>query len=162
MSHDAAAARCSAVILDRSALLSTANLRTKIIDFRGFDSSVVLIFRGGISRPIGNFPESLSQAILVVIILVGRLGIGLRGLTSSRTSPLASGWSRVLMFCQRLYMYPCFFIHVSDAMFVSRCPLPFVHPYPHPHIHIRCSKSISARPIGFSCANGSRDLRNQL
>ena len=31
--------------------------------------------RGGIPRPIGYFPESLSQAILVGIMLVGRLGV---------------------------------------------------------------------------------------
>ena len=36
------------------------------LDFRGFDSSIMLIIRGGIPRPIRNFPESLSQAMLVV------------------------------------------------------------------------------------------------
>ena len=35
------------------------------MDFRGFDSSIILILRGGIPRPIGDFPESLSQAMLV-------------------------------------------------------------------------------------------------
>ena len=45
------------------------------MDFRGFDSSIILSLMGGIPRPMGNFPESLSQAILVGIILVGRLGI---------------------------------------------------------------------------------------
>ena len=61
-----------------------ANLRTStnIVDFRGFDSSGILILRGGIvlstgSGSIGDFPESLSQQILVGIILVGRLGVGL-------------------------------------------------------------------------------------
>ena len=54
---------------------NTANLRTKILDFRGFDASITSILRGGIPRPIGNFPESLSQAILVGRILVGRLGL---------------------------------------------------------------------------------------
>ena len=52
-----------------------ANLRTKILDFRGFDSSRILILRGGILMSIGNFPEILSQRILVGIILVGRLGV---------------------------------------------------------------------------------------
>ena len=44
----------------------TVNLRTstKIMNFRGFDSGIVLNFRGGIPRPIGNFPESLSRAIV--------------------------------------------------------------------------------------------------
>ena len=53
----------------------TADLWTKILDFSGFDSSRVLSVRGGILLPIGDFPESLSQAILVGIILVGRLGV---------------------------------------------------------------------------------------
>ena len=35
-----------------------------IVGFRGFDSSVILILRVGIPRPIGDFPESLSQAML--------------------------------------------------------------------------------------------------
>ena len=45
------------------------------IDVRGLDSSIILVLRGGIPRPIGNFPESLSQAILVGIVLVGRFGV---------------------------------------------------------------------------------------
>ena len=52
-----------------------ANLRTKILDFRGFDSSRILSLRGGILTSIGNFLESLSRGILVVIVLVGRLGV---------------------------------------------------------------------------------------
>ena len=55
--------------------MDTANLRTKILDFRGFDSSRILIWRGGIVMSIGDFPEGLSQAILVGIMLVGRLGV---------------------------------------------------------------------------------------
>ena len=58
-----------------------ANLRTNIMDFRGFDSSIIFIIRGGIPRPMGDFPESLSQEILVGIMLVGRLGV-----------PCLSGW----------------------------------------------------------------------
>ena len=41
----------------------TSNLPTKILDFRGFDSSIIIIIvRGGILMSIGNFLESLSQA----------------------------------------------------------------------------------------------------
>ena len=53
---------------------ATANLCTKILDFRGFDSSRILILRGGILMSIGQFPESSSQTILAGIILVWRLG----------------------------------------------------------------------------------------
>ena len=45
------------------------------MNFRGFDSSTILILRGGIPRSIGKHPESLSQAMLVEIMLVGRLGV---------------------------------------------------------------------------------------
>ena len=54
---------------------NTPNPPTKIVDFRGFDSTIILILRGGILRPIGNIPESLSQAILVGVMLVGGLGV---------------------------------------------------------------------------------------
>ena len=46
----------------------TVNLRTDIMDFRGSDSSIILILRGGFFMSIGDFPESLSQRILVGII----------------------------------------------------------------------------------------------
>ena len=52
----------------------TANLRTEILDFRGFDSSIILIVRGGIGGPLGNFPEVLSQAILPGIIFRREIG----------------------------------------------------------------------------------------
>ena len=45
------------------------------MDFRGFDSSIILILRGGILTSIGDFPECLSQAILVGIMLAWRLGV---------------------------------------------------------------------------------------
>ena len=51
------------------------NLPTNIVDLRGFDSSVILILGGGILMSIGDFPESLSKAMLVGIMLVGRLRV---------------------------------------------------------------------------------------
>ena len=38
----------------------TANLRTKILDFRGFDSGIISILRGGILVPVWNFSEMLN------------------------------------------------------------------------------------------------------
>ena len=43
----------------------TPNLPTNIVDIRGFDSSMMLNLRGGILMSVGDFPESLSQAMLV-------------------------------------------------------------------------------------------------
>ena len=48
-----------------------ANLRTKILDFRGFDSSRILILRGGIILSIGNSPEFSSRRILGVLLAQG-------------------------------------------------------------------------------------------
>ena len=53
----------------------TANLCTKILDFRGFDSSIILILRVGIPRPKGNSLGILSQRVLVGRFLVGRVGV---------------------------------------------------------------------------------------
>ena len=58
-----------------AAHFSPPNLCTNIMDFAGLDSSIILMIRGGTLRPIGNFPESLSQAMLVGVMLVGRLGV---------------------------------------------------------------------------------------
>ena len=53
----------------------TPNLPTNIVDFRGLDSSIILISRGGILMSRGDSPESLSQAMSVGTMLVGRLGV---------------------------------------------------------------------------------------
>ena len=53
----------------------TANLRSKILDFRGFYISIILILRAGILMSVGNCLDFWSQAILVGIVLVGRLGL---------------------------------------------------------------------------------------
>ena len=50
-----------------------------MVEFRGFDSSVMLFVTGGIPRPIGDFLEVLSQAMLAEIMLVGRLGVAAQG-----------------------------------------------------------------------------------
>ena len=68
---------CKAVdrFLEAQLRTRTANLRTKILAFGGFDSSVILSLRGGILMSTGDFPENLSQRMLFGIILVGRLGV---------------------------------------------------------------------------------------
>ena len=53
----------------------TANPRIEILDFRGFESSRISILGVGIPRPIGKFPESLSQQILVWRFLVWGLAV---------------------------------------------------------------------------------------
>ena len=52
---------------------------TKSLDFRGFDSSRLLILRGGKFlcplNLIGGLPESLTQGLLVGKLLVGGPGV---------------------------------------------------------------------------------------
>ena len=55
-------------------MLFMANVCAKIVDFRGFDSSRVLMLKVGILMFIGDLPETSSQRIVAGIILVGRLG----------------------------------------------------------------------------------------
>ena len=61
------------IVVVLSAIVSTPNLPTNIVDFRGFDSSAILNSRGGILMFMGDFPEKLSPAMLVGTMLVGRL-----------------------------------------------------------------------------------------
>ena len=42
----------------------TANLRTKVLDFGGLDSSRILISSDGIPSPTGNFPQTVSLEFL--------------------------------------------------------------------------------------------------
>ena len=93
----------------------TANLRTNIMDFRGFDSSIILIVRGGIPRPIGDSPESLSQAILEGIMLVGRLGVfpNPLGIQTGGCSGKGVQWMGVVLCNKQVYNIlqittPCF------------------------------------------------------
>ena len=67
--------RQTTIASQASRQLATANLRTKILDFRGLDSSRILILRNAILMSMGDFPDILSQEILVGISLVGRLGV---------------------------------------------------------------------------------------
>ena len=68
----------------RSRVCLSAVLRL-FMDFRGFDSSIILIITGEIIVSIEDFLESLSQAILVGIMLVGRLGVCLRSVLHHAT-----------------------------------------------------------------------------
>ena len=47
-------AQGSSTKVDWPGLSDTANPRTNIMDFRGYDSSIILIVRGGIPRPTGS------------------------------------------------------------------------------------------------------------
>ena len=73
--------------------VDTPNLPTNIVEFKGFDSSIIFIEMGGIPRSIGNCQESLSQEMLVGIMLVGRLGV-LDVVPRHQSSPRATRLAR--------------------------------------------------------------------
>ena len=75
-------------------LAPTANLRTEILELRRFDSSRILILRGGILMSIGDFPESLSQAILVGIMLLGRFVVKSPRRRRGKGAPTRSDFGR--------------------------------------------------------------------
>ena len=78
----------------------TANLHTKIKDFRGFDSIRILILRGGIPRPMGDFP----QAILVGLIVIGRFGVDTRRAWEPELGG-GNACSHILHICVYIYIY---------------------------------------------------------
>ena len=118
---------------------STPNLPTNIVDFSGFDSSIILIFRGGIPMPIGDFPESLSQAMLVGVMLVRRLGV-FRKLQPSvlllnpfcistlgdRESLIPKGETKNIY----IYIYVCIYIYIY--IYTHLIPRPNSAPRPWP------------------------------
>ena len=63
----------------------------------------MLILRGEIPRPIGDFVESLSQAMLVGIMLVGRLDV-VAGAAAAAVagSSSRSTYRKLLLFLQNL------------------------------------------------------------
>ena len=82
--------------MSRALRVRTANLRAKIPDFRGFDSSIILMLRGGSIMSIWNFPGKVESRNLSRDSLsreIGRTSDGRRrrsrGETASR-SPRSS------------------------------------------------------------------------
>ena len=55
----------------------TPNLPTNVVDFRGFDSSIILSLKGWNSQSHREFPKKFdsSNVSTVGIMLVGRLGV---------------------------------------------------------------------------------------
>ena len=92
----------------------TANLRTKILDFRGFYSSVILILRGGILMSIGSFSKSLSQRILVGIILVGRFGVSMY----SRVPLNIYVYVYMYVYMIYIYIYIYTYIHIHNMLHI--------------------------------------------
>ena len=84
-------ASCAQLLVNPAPLSLRPNLRTKILDFRGFYSSRILISRGGIPRDV---PEILSERILVGIILVRSVRPGHRPDASRRHRPETEAFFR--------------------------------------------------------------------
>ena len=133
--------------LTHLSLLDTANLRAKILDFRGFDSSRIVILRGGILMSIGNFPESLSQAILAGRFSVGRLGVRAptpapavlrfamcdwRPRLPARTGEVYAGQrerGKYYMLMLHVYMYICICTYIYIYIYVYVCMCMYIYIY---------------------------------
>ena len=91
----------------------TANLRTKILDFTGFDSSIIFILRGGILMSIGNFPESLSRAVLVESHDSEKGEVLLRGVGTLRY--VSPPWCKLSCIFMSLSLYVYIYICTSTT-----------------------------------------------
>ena len=87
----------------------SASLRNKILDLRGFDSSRILILRGGILRSIGDFPEIMNQRIVFCGLLVCGLTVFLVHASTWDAEWSSQFWH--LSICERMCLSVCF----SDA-----------------------------------------------
>ena len=81
--------------------ICTANIRTEIRDFGGFDSSIFLNVRGGILMSIGNVQDNLSQQILAWRLLVGRLGVDYVRSSPSSSSAVRKSWQCAVLALRR-------------------------------------------------------------
>ena len=119
----------------------TANLRTstKILDFRGFGPSRILISRGGIPRPTGNSRETLSQGILVGMILVGRLGV--RWCIMCHTQVLVHWLGMPIIY---IYIYTYVYTYVHIYIYI------YIYIYTHTHITNSCTQ-VFASPSRCPC-----------
>ena len=77
----------------------TANLRTKILDFRGLDAGRILNSKCGILMCVGSSPKSLSQEILV-----GRLAIPINTDTNMNITIKVKNEFYVVLCCTVLYL----------------------------------------------------------
>ena len=97
-----------------SIIYTTPNLPTNMVDFRGFYSSTILKLRGEIPRPIGDLPESLSQAMLVGVMLVGGLGVGLR-----RGRRLAGIYTYIYIYLYDIqYTYTLYVCMITNMIYI--------------------------------------------
>ena len=104
---------------DPRACTRTADIRTKILDFRGFGSSRILMLRGEILMSIGNFTEMSSQAILVGRFLVGRLGV--EPSIGSRRPP---GRGPKYIY---IYIYIYIYVYIYIYIYVYTCIVCLLH-----------------------------------
>ena len=100
----------------------TANLRTNIVDFRGFDSSTILILRGGILISIGDFPEMLvgckaSREIGRILYYLPLSSPGLGG-GSFTAAPQAASQPVPALF---IHIVCYFVLHVEVYIYLATC-----------------------------------------
>ena len=108
---------------------------TKILDFRGFDSSRILNLMGGIRMSIKNSPEIQSQQILPGIILAGRLGV-----------PLHQHLANLLFQTAQLFIilsiFSLFNLFVNNLILTMHIICMYVYIYIYTSIYLSLSLSI--------------------
>ena len=106
------------------------------MDFGGFDSSAISISRGGFPMFIGNSPESLSQAMLVGIMLVGRLGVDGSGAGSIGTAMVSLWQPRRKSSDIYIYIYIYMYIYTYTYIYIYIHMFMYIHIYMYIYIYI--------------------------
>ena len=74
--------------------LATADLRTKILDFRGFDSSIIVVFKRWNSHVHGEFPGKSESTNLSRENLSGEIGRTIPELAKPRRKGISRNMGR--------------------------------------------------------------------
>ena len=118
----------------------------KSLHFRGFDSSRLLILRGGILMSVESYrglPESLTQGLLIGKLLVGGLGVP-RGWRQRRNiiesaKAVRDSLFDIVIVDEYIYIYTCIYIYIYKPIIVSivyHCYYYYYHYYNYHILHL--------------------------
>ena len=127
----------------RAPRAGTANLRTKILDPRGFDSSIIVKFRAGILMSIGNFPGKFESTNLSRDTLSREIGRIVQVVTfwpSRKTRRLSAEFGHPpsrMVWLQYIFKW-CGYIYIYIYIYMCVCMYIYIytHIYIHTYIHI--------------------------
>ena len=111
----------------------TANLRMNIMDFRGFDSSMFLILRGGILVSARDSRKAWIKQSILVRIMLGRLGVRL--VWTVALPQVLDAYINIVLIIIQIMILPLNEQIPNSTNHV--CMYIYIHTHIHIHMHTR-------------------------